>query len=214
MLLIPGFLAGDGTLSTMARWLETSGWHVQRAGIRANVACSEEACRRLEERLEALSGTARARVTIVGQSRGGVLARALAARRPELVSGIVTLGSPVLSQLAIHPLVLAQVALVAAMGTTGRVRGLFSVNCLRGTCCEPFRGDLARAFPPEVGYVAVYSRTDGVVDWRSCLDPAASDHVEIPASHCGMSVNHHAFRVVAVALRAFGDYDEGLAWAA
>ncbi len=213
VLLIPGFLAGDGTLSTMARWLHRSGWRVSRAGFRANVACSEEACRRLEGRLEALAHETGARVTIVGQSRGGVLARALAARRPELVSGIVTLGSPVLSQLAVHPLVLAQVALVAAMGT-GRIPGLFSWSCLRGECCEPFRGDLGGDFSPSVGYVAVYSRTDGIVDWRSCLDPAASDHVEIPASHCGMSVSHHAFRAVAVVLGAFADYDEDIARAA
>jgi pimeloyl-ACP methyl ester carboxylesterase len=213
VLLIPGFMAGDGTLTTMARWLQASGWRTQRAGFRANVACSEDACLRLEERLEEFATETGARVAIVGQSRGGVLAKALAARRPDLVSGIVTLGSPVLSQLAVHPLVLAQVLLVGALGT-GRIPGLFSMSCLRGECCEPFRGDLARDFPPEVGYIAVYSRTDGIVDWRVCLDPAASDHVEIPASHCGMSLNHHAYRAVAVALGAFADYEDDLPRAA
>jgi triacylglycerol lipase len=213
VLLIPGFLAGDGSLATMARWLKGNGWRVKRAGIRSNVACSQAACERLEERLEALAAETGARVVIIGQSRGGVLAKALGARRPDLVSGIVTLGSPVLSQLAVHPLVLGQVLLVGAIGT-GRVPGFFSLDCLRGECCEPFRGDLAREFPAEVGYVAVYSRSDGIVDWRSCLDPAASDHVEIPASHCGMSLNQHAYRAVAVALGAFADYDDGWARAA
>jgi triacylglycerol lipase len=213
VLLIPGFLAGDGTLTTMSKWLRGSGWHTARAGFRANVACSEDACLRLEERLEELAAGTGSRVAIVGQSRGGVLARALAARRPDLVSGIVTLGSPVVSQLAVHPLVLAQVLLVGAMGT-GRVPGLFTVNCLRGSCCEPFRGDLSRDFPPEVGYVSVYSRSDGIVDWRSCLDPGATDHVEISASHCGMSLNHHAYRAVAVALGAFADYEDDVPRAA
>ena len=54
-----------------------------------------------------------------------MFAKALAARRPELVQGIVTLGSPSGSQLAVHPLVLAQVGLVSALGTA-RVPGLFS----------------------------------------------------------------------------------------
>jgi triacylglycerol lipase len=213
VLLIPGFMAGDGTLATMARWLQANGWRVKRAGMRVNVDCSQEACERLEARLEELALETGSRVVIIGQSRGGVLARALGARRPDLVSGIVTLGSPVVSQLAVHPLVLAQVLLVGAMGT-GRIPGLFSIDCLRGDCCGPFRGDLSREFPPEVGYVAVYSRTDGIVDWRSCLDPGASDHVEIPASHCGMSLNHHAYRAVAVALGAFADYDDQLPRAA
>jgi triacylglycerol lipase len=213
VMLIPGFLAGDGTLTTMSKWLRANGWRTQRAGFRANVACSEDACLRLEERLEELAAETASRVTIVGQSRGGILARAVAARRPDLVSGIVTLGSPVLSQLAVHPLVLAQVLLVGTLGT-GKVPGLFSLDCLRGSCCEPFRGDLSRGFPPEVGYVAVYSRTDGIVDWRACLDPGASDQVEIAASHCGMSLNHHAYRAVAVALGAFADYEDDLPRAA
>ncbi len=38
-------------------------------------------------------------------------------------------------------------------------------------------------------YVWVYSRSDGIVDWRACLDGAADELVEIRASHCGMAVS-------------------------
>ena len=47
--------------------------------------------------------------------------------------------------------------------------------------------------------MAVYSRSDGIVDWRSCLDPAA-EHVEVRSSHCGMSVNAAVYEVVRRAL--------------
>jgi len=201
VLLIPGFLAGDGSLASMTQWLRAAGWRTKRAGIRVNVACSEAACARLELRLEALATSTGGRVIIVGQSRGGVFAKALGARRPDLVSGVITLGSPVVSQLAVHPLVLAQVGLVAALGS-GRMPGLISWRCLRGACCKPFREALAGPFPEEVGYVALYSRTDGIVDWRSCVDPAA-DCVEVHASHCGMSLNAEAYRAIANALGAF-----------
>ena len=201
VLLIPGFLAGDGSLATMTQWLRAGGYRTKRAGIRANVACSERACLRIEERLEALAESSGTRVTVIGQSRGGVLAKALAARRPELVRGIVTLGSPVRDQLAVHPLVLLQVGVLATLGT-GRVPGLFSLDCLRGGCCGPFRDSLAGPFPDSVGYVALYSRSDGVVDWRSCLDPDA-ELVEVSASHCGMSLNAQAYRAVAAALGSF-----------
>ena len=153
VLLIPGFMAGDLSLGTLAGWLRRNGYCTHRTGIRANFDCSEEACRRLEARLEHMAERHGERVVVIGQSRGGVFAKALAARRPELVQGIVTLGSPSVSQLAIHPLVLAQVGLVSALGTA-HVPGMFSISCLRGKCCSAFRDALQGPFPEDVGYVA------------------------------------------------------------
>jgi triacylglycerol lipase len=202
VLLVPGFMAGDGTLATMAKWLRGNGYWTRRAGIRSNIGCSEKACDLLEQRLEALADRTGRRVSIIGQSRGGVLARAVAVRRPDLVSGIVTLGAPTVSMLRVHPLVLLQVGLVGALGTS-RIPGLFSVSCLRGSCCAPFRADLAAAFPDDVRYVCLYSRSDGIVDWHACLDPAAEELVEVRASHCGMALSRTAYEHVARALADF-----------
>jgi triacylglycerol lipase len=199
VLLIPGFLAGDGSLGTMTEWLRANEYHTRRAGIRANVSCSEAACVRLETRLEAFADAAGEPVTIIGQSRGGVFARALATRRPELVAGIVTLGSPTVSQLRVHPLVLAQVGVVAALGS-GHVPGLFSLKCLRGDCCHAFRGALEARFPEHIPWTALYSRSDGIVDWHACVDPEASECVEVRATHCGMALNAGVYREVARAL--------------
>jgi triacylglycerol lipase len=210
VLLIPGFMAGDASLGTMAQWLRRAGYCTHRTGIRANLDCSEEACKRLEARLEHMADRHDERVVIVGQSRGGVFARALAARRPDLVSAIVTLGSPTQSMLAVHPFVLAQIGLVSALGTA-RLPGMFRVSCLRGACCEDFRSAMTGPFPNHVGYVAVYSRSDGIVDWRSCLDPDADEQVEVSASHCGMGVNAQAFLAVANALARFERDDPLLA---
>jgi pimeloyl-ACP methyl ester carboxylesterase len=210
VLLIPGFLAGDSSMTTMTRWLRENGYRTHRAGIRANVGCSEENLGRLEARLEELFAATGQRVAIVGQSRGGVFARVLAVRRPDLVSGIVTLGAPTVRQLSAHPFVLAQVLVVGALGT-GRVPGMFRVSCLRGACCERFRADLVNAFPPDVGYTALYSKTDGVVDWRACLDPAA-EQIEVRASHLGMGLNAEVYAELGNALGRFGR-DDGRAWA-
>jgi pimeloyl-ACP methyl ester carboxylesterase len=202
VLLIPGFMAGDGTLATMTKWLRSNGYWTSRAGIGNNIGCSQDACERIEERLEALAARTGSRAAIIGQSRGGVFARVVASRRPDLVSGIVTLGAPTVGMLRVHPLVLLQVGLVGALGT-GRVPGLFRMSCLRGACCEPFRNDLTQPFPPEVRYVCVYSRSDGIVDWHACLDGAADELVEIRASHCGMAVSRGAYEQVARALSSF-----------
>ena len=212
VLLVPGFMAGDGSLGVMTHWLRGLGYVTKSAGLRANVSCSETVCAGLEERLECLAEKTGERVAIVGQSRGGVIAKALAHRRPDLVSGIVTLGSPLRSQLAIHPLVLAHVGVVATLGSLS-VPGLFTHRCLRGECCSSFREALEGEFPPEVRYVSVFSKRDGVVDWRACLDRAADEHVEINSSHCGMAVNAGAFRAVAGALGSFRE-SEATVWRA
>jgi pimeloyl-ACP methyl ester carboxylesterase len=201
VLLIPGFLAGDGSLLTLTRWLRSNGYRTQRAGIRANVDCSTEACARLEARLEALAHKTGEPVALIGQSRGGTFARALAARRPDLVSGIVTLGAPTVSQLRIHPLVLAHVGVIGALGSA-RVPGMFRLSCLRGECCREFRDECTR--PVDVPYTALYSRSDGIVDWRSCLDPHA-ELVEVRASHLGMGLNAEVYAELANALGRLAD---------
>ena len=202
VLLIPGFLAGDGSLAMMAGWLKRAGYRPSRAGIVANVNCSGVLIPRLEKRLERLVSLQGKPAAIVGQSRGGTLAKVLAYRRPDLVAGVVMLGSPQTDPLAVHPLVRLQVEAVSRLGSLG-APGLFKRSCIKGDCCSSFWEDLARPLPPEVPLVSVYSKSDGVVDWRSCLDPHATELVEITASHCGMAVSRAAWGAVADALGHF-----------
>jgi triacylglycerol lipase len=200
--LIPGFLAGDGSLALMADWLRRAGYRPSRAGMRVNVGCSGAGHERLEQRLERIVEQQGQRAVVIGQSRGGSMAKVLAVRRPDLICGLVTLGSPHMDPLAVHPLVRLQLEAVSRLGSLG-APGLFKRSCLNGDCCASFWDDLAMPLQAGVGFVAVYSRSDGIVDWKACLDPAADDHVEIGASHCGMAVSPVAWRAVAEALERF-----------
>src|SRR3954452_5937729 len=201
VLLIPGFLAGDDTLGIMTRWLRRTGHRTRKAGFRSNIDCSETAVQRLEERIETMTETQGQKVAIVGQSRGGALAKVLAGRRPDIVSGIVALGSPLVDPLGVHPLVHMQVYAVGTLGTLG-MRGFFKHSCRWGDCCERFWEDLKAPVAPGVGFLSIFSKTDGVVKWRSCLDPAATQ-LEVRTSHMGMAVHEDTFRAVAGALAAF-----------
>lgn len=201
VLLIPGFMAGDTSLGVMGRWLKSTGHHPSRAGIRTNVSCSARSVDRLEQRLEALVQRQGRRAAIVGHSRGGGFAKVLASRRPDLVAGIVTLGSPNTDPLGVHPVVRANVEAVAALGRLG-IPGLLSRECIAGDCCTDFWERCGGPLPRGVGYVSIYSRSDGVVDWRACLDPAAR-HVEVRSSHCGMAVHPAVYTALADALTGF-----------
>ena len=186
VLLIPGFLAGDASLTVMAGWLRRRGHQVRTSGIRLNVGCAGRDLDRLDTALTAFGEP----VVLIGQSRGGTLARALAARHPDKIAALVTLGSPVLDPLAVSPSVLRTVRSVAFLGDLG-IPGLFSTGCRDGDCCAEFRSLLKAPLPAPA--LAVYSRSDAIVDWRACLDPGA-ECVEIDGSHCGMSVNPQVYR--------------------
>ena len=203
VMLLPGFLAGDASLGPMAGWLKRAGYRPTRAGMRANVDCSGALVGRLEERLERVVLDQGMRAVLVGQSRGGALAKVLAVRRPDLVAGVVTLGSPQMAPLAVHPLVRVQLQAVGALGSLG-APGLFRRSCLDGECCAEFWSALAGPLPAGVGLVTVYSRSDGIVDWRACLDPNADERVEIASSHVGMAVSPAAWKAIASALERFG----------
>jgi triacylglycerol lipase len=183
VLLIPGFMAGDASLTLLAGWLRRRGHPVHTSGMRLNADCAG----RVLERLAAVVAGFDEPVIVIGQSRGGTLARALAARHPERVAAVVTLGSPVLDQLAVSPSVLRTVRLVAALGDAG-VPGLFSSACQDGECCADLDDLLHAPHPADLPALAVYSRSDAIVDWQACLDPYA-ECVEVDGSHTGMAVN-------------------------
>src|SRR4051794_41486972 len=67
VLLIPGFLAGDSSLSMMAGWLKRAGYRPSRAGMVANVNCAGTLMPRLEQRLENLVSEQGQKAAIVGQ---------------------------------------------------------------------------------------------------------------------------------------------------
>jgi len=198
VLLVPGFMAGDLSLNLMGRWLSRIGYTPCRSGIVANIDCTGRAVTRLERQLATFADRHGHPASVVGHSRGGTMARILAVRRPDLVECVIALGSPLTDQLAVHPVVRAQAETVALLGSLG-VPGFFSRGCWSGGCCGIAKEQLTGPFPEGVGFTSVYSRSDGVVAWRACLDPAAR-HVEVASSHIGMAVNAEVYRVVAETL--------------
>ena len=198
VVLVPGFMAGDGSLLLMSRHLRGVGHRTYRSTMHANVGCSQAASEALERRVEMVATRRERKVSIVGHSLGGLLARGVAARRPDLVGAIVTLGSPLLAPGAAHPLLLLDLAVIVRLRRLG-LGGLMGEDCTSGECART-SWELARLpLHPDVAFTSIYSRRDGIVDWRSCLDPQA-ESTEVTTSHLGMALDPAVFARVTRAL--------------
>jgi len=202
VMLVPGLFAGDASLAPLADNLRDHGWAVYSSGIRSNIGCSAALVQQLVTQLEAIAAEHGARVALVGHSRGGLLARATAQQRPDLVSGVVTLGSPHRDQLAVHPLLWVNVMTLLALGSLG-VPGLMRFGCCGAeACCRDYEADVAAQLPTGVDAISLFSRNDGVVDWRACVDPDGAN-VEVDATHCAMPNDPATMRTVVSALARF-----------
>lgn len=187
VLLVPGFGFGDRSLTLAGAWLKARGYRPAGSRIGFNVGCTTELVDRIEARLEQHAEETGGRVVIIGQSRGGWLARLAAIRRPDLVRGLVMLGSPVLDPLGAHPKVVRVARVLARLSTLG-IPGLMDLDCFTGPCYDENIKALAAPLPPEVPALAVYSREDAIAPWQLCLDPYA-ECVEVRSTHTGMGLD-------------------------
>jgi pimeloyl-ACP methyl ester carboxylesterase len=200
VVLVPGFMAGDSSLTLMSRHLRRLGYRTYRSTMHANVGCTQDASTALERRIEAIAIRRERKVTIVGHSLGGLLARGIAARRPDLVEGIIAMGSPILAPGAIHSVLALDLAFVIALRRAGLGR-MMGEDCTSGDCARLSWEQSREPLDPSVAFTSIFSRRDGVVDWRGCLDPAAKT-VEVRTSHLGMAVDPVVFDVVSATLAA------------
>jgi pimeloyl-ACP methyl ester carboxylesterase len=198
VLLVPGFMAGDYTLAGLHALLRTDGYRTYKSHIRVNVGCTREAADRLEQRIESIAIRRGRKVSLVGHSLGGMLARGVAARRPDLVHGIVAMGSPIVAPGAVHQVLAWDADLLTRLARAG-FGGLMGEDCLAGGCARQSFDESRAPLDPSVDFTVIYSRRDGIVDWRACLDPDA-EAVEVATSHLGMAFDPLVFDVVSAAL--------------
>jgi pimeloyl-ACP methyl ester carboxylesterase len=180
VLVLPGFGGSDVSTRPLRRALirlgyDAHGWGQGRnTGMRASLRAD------LDRRIESLHRE-RGKVTLIGWSLGGIYARELARAAPGRVRRVITLGSPFNH----HP-------------RANNADRLY--RWVNGGSEEiDWQGFERRRVPPPVPCTAIYSKSDGIVHWRCCLEDAApnTENVEVRGSHMGLGANVHVLRVIA-----------------
>jgi pimeloyl-ACP methyl ester carboxylesterase len=198
VVAIPGFLAGDSWMAVMRAWLDRMGYEARPSAINFNVDCSDLAVDRLERRVERIHRQAGRRVALLGHSRGGHFAKALARRRPDLVCAAISMGAGLDTPFDVSLPLKATIAVVRAahLRSGGRVA---ERGCFTETCSCRFVRDYCAEFPADIPLTSIYTRGDGSVWWEACVVPYARN-VEVQGSHTGLPFNRKAYRAVAEAL--------------
>lgn len=184
VLVFPGYGASDASTAVLRGILRGLGHDARGWEIGRNHGDVPELIPRVTEAVQRFADATGRRVRLVGWSLGGVLAREVARDRPELVERVVTLGSPVVGG-----------PKYTAAAASYRRRGA-DLDAIEAAVAERERT------PIEVPITAIYSKRDGVVAWRACIDERSREveHVEVQCSHTGLGFHTGVISIVATRL--------------
>jgi pimeloyl-ACP methyl ester carboxylesterase len=175
VLVLPGLLASDLSTALLRRYLSGLGYQSHAWGFGRNTGGVSRMRGLLRDRLAEIHRDSGRKVSLVGWSLGGVYARDLALQLPDMVRYVITMGSPFAGDI-----------------TATNARRIY--EALSGETLQNINvGDLrALAGDLPVPTTSIFSRSDGIVNWRTCLvrpsDRAENIEVHL-ASHIGLGVN-------------------------
>jgi pimeloyl-ACP methyl ester carboxylesterase len=196
VVIIPGFLGSDVYLMEMYAWLRRIGYRPYFSGIGLNADCPNLLIRaHLNKTIERAWSETGSRVHLLGHSLGGLLARSAAADRPRQIASVITLASPFRGKV-LHPEVQREVERVRQRILLNHGNSVLP-DCYTGRCTCSFLNSLRRELPPSVAETAVYSRTDGMVDWRYCVTGNPEDDFGVTGTHIGLAFNPAAYHIIA-----------------
>ncbi len=186
VLVLPGLLAGDISTQPLRSFLKTRGYavHGWRQGSNFGLRRGVESA--MVERIEELySRHGNRKISLIGWSLGGIYARQLAKLMPDKVRSVISLGSPIQGN--------------AKATNAWRVYEMASGQSVEEAHEAPFGNDMAAA--PPMPTTSIFSRSDGVCAWQTCLNDESeqAENIEVHGSHCGLG--HLPAAVYAVADR-------------
>jgi len=196
VVVVPGFLGTDLYLTQLRTWLRRIGYQPYVSGINRNNECPNLLIRRhVHEAIqEAYQCTGR-RIHLIGHSLGGAIARAVAAQIPDRIASVITLAAPI-QGVAAHGAVMRTAEMVRKQILERNGKGVLP-DCYTGACTCAFLESLKGRFPRSVRQTAIYTKTDGILDWRVCCTGDPKVDFEVSATHIGLAFSPLVYSVVA-----------------
>jgi pimeloyl-ACP methyl ester carboxylesterase len=200
VVLIPGFMGNDWYLLELYFWLKRIGYRPYMSRIGWNAECPNILVDRLGETIAQAQAETNSAVHLIGHSLGGVLARAAAAQRPERIATLITLAAP-FRDIKAHPLIIKAADMVRARLQKARPD---YPDCYTRCCTCPATTAMQAPLPDTVRRVAIYTKSDGIVDWRTCITDSPDINLEVAGTHIGLVFNPRVYHLLAQQLTREG----------
>lgn len=187
VLVLPGFSADDASTFWLRRYLRYLGYSSTEWALGHNLGYRTlgESEERLRKRVKTLAATSGQKISLVGWSLGGVMARHMARDHPEYVRQVITLGAP-----------------FTGNPTATSIRHFYELLSGENLDASHTRNAWqANRAAPAVPTTSIYSKSDGITAWQNCLEieTANAENIEVVGSHMGLP--HNAMALYAVADR-------------
>ncbi len=189
VLLLPPFLGTDTSTQFIRKYLKEQGFSAYRWNIGRNYIRTTH-LPNLEKRLAILHKQHEQKVSLVGWSGGGIFAKILANLHPELISQVITIGSPVWG--------------LKGMSSNADRLYEFTHGKKKHEGNEEYI-EMVENIPP-VPITCIYTKTDGIVPWKYCCEAETTrediQNIEVFGSHCGLGANPAVLLAIAKVLKA------------
>jgi len=196
VIVIPGFLGTDFYVSHLHSWLERIGYRPYLSNIGFNAECPNLLIKyRLAETIARAIGETGRKIHLIGHSLGGIIARALATQHPKEVASVITLASPIRGTV-MHPSIVRAASLVRSQILSQHGAGVLP-DCYTPRCTCNFLSSLRCSLPASISETAIYTKDDGIVDWRYCRTGNRDVDFEVPGTHVGMVFNPSVYTIIA-----------------
>lgn len=176
VVIIPGFLGGDSSTTIIRRVLKEANYDVYGANLDANPGLKETAIQALEQHCQSIYKATGCKVTLIGHSAGGMLARIVGRRQAPIVRHVISIGSPFKANLK-----------VGFGGLLGRAHDAFTNRKEVRQLVD--NGEYHAPLP--VPTTSIFSKGDAFANWKFCLEVAdeKTENIRVIGSHSGMLFN-------------------------
>jgi triacylglycerol lipase len=199
VVVLPGLLGNDIYLQPLRYWLRSVGYSPVCSTLEFNAGCLQRLREQVHGEIVRRMDKKRRPIALVGHSRGGVMAWALANQLQEQVSHVVMLGSPI----AAFRASVASGQAGAPAGPVGRMlmqmseqlRELLDPACKYPNCGCPLLDDVMGPLNPRTLVLSIHGRDDLVVG-QAAQTANDGENLYVGAGHVGLVYNPDVYRAL------------------